>query len=189
MLRLVGGGQFVDDRPPHGAGVLQEVDVDGSVRRDVFRMIRSAVVLVEHAASRVLHEDGRVTDRSVGRCGRGEDRDLEVVRKWNGLAIRAWDEVLEAKAAQRALELGRGEGREQHRCRLVDPLLQERRVEMVAVQVRHVEVVRSLESGGVEARHCGGTRTTSRERPARTTGRRARCHPWSRRTTRRDRWP
>ena len=48
------------------------------------------------------------------------------------------------------LELGRGKGREQHGCRFVDPLLQERGVEMVAVQVRHVEVVRSLESAGIE---------------------------------------
>ena len=31
-------------------------------RRDVFRMIRPAIVLIEHAAGGVLHEEGRVTD-------------------------------------------------------------------------------------------------------------------------------
>ncbi len=59
------GGELVHDGPPHGTGVLEEVNVDRALGDDVLGMVRPAVVLVEHATGGIADQNGRIADRPV----------------------------------------------------------------------------------------------------------------------------
>ena len=142
--------EVVDDRVPDRARELQEVRVVGAEGLQRARIAGAGVVLVEQAGRAVGEHQAGVAERPVGGRGHREDRDLEAVEV-EGLAVLRLDEVPEAEGLELAAQERRGEVREQHPRALVDVAGEERGVEVVAVEVRHVQEVGPGERPRVEA--------------------------------------
>jgi hypothetical protein len=111
---------------------------------------RSGIVLVQQPDAAVLHPQRRVADRPVGGTGQGLDHDHETAAELNDLVGDRSDEPGEAQVAQLVLELARGVLGQQDRGALGDVAREVLRVEVVPVQVGHVEVVRVSQAVPVE---------------------------------------
>ena len=113
------------------------------------RVAGAGVVLVEQPSRAVGEHQPGVAEGPVGGGRHREDRDLQAV-EIDGLAVTRLHEVAEAQGLELAAEERRGEVRQQHAGALVDVAGEERGVEVVPVQVRHVEVVGPAEPLRVE---------------------------------------
>ena len=139
--RFAAFGQVVDHRPPDGAGELREVRVVGAELQQLRDVQRVRVVLVDDPRGAVVEGERGVADRAVARPLQRRDHEPQAaVELLRDTALGA-HEVPEAQLAQLVLELVGGVVRQQDAGVLRDVVAQVDRVEVVAVQVRDVEVV------------------------------------------------
>ena len=168
--RLLGAGRHVvDHRVPDRARVLQHVHVDvAEIGVQHLEVDGPRVVHVEaHGLSVVDHQTG-VADRAVGRGAQRDDHHVEVALGPADAVldrVRRLEEPVKAQLLQFALQVGHRVVGQQHDGVLVDVLAQVLRVEVVAVQVRDVEVVARRRGRPSPARCCRGTGTTTRSTP------------------------
>ena len=135
------GGLFVHHRIPDGAAVLQPVEVDRAVRVQRVQVVGAAVVLVHQTAAAVADDEGRVAAGAVGDAGLDVDGDAQIAVQGDLLAVDRAHDVGEAETAQDALELAGGKARDEHRGVAAHMVRQPFLVEVIGVDVRHVEVV------------------------------------------------
>ena len=133
--------QLVDHREPDRAGELHEVGVDRAQLAELRRAPtgRASFWFSTRCCPSDSHSDESPIGPSVG-----EVSDWIMICRPSSvddLAARRLDERGEADVAQRVLELGGREVRQQHRRLLADVLAQVLGVEVVAVQVRDEQVV------------------------------------------------
>ena len=155
---LLVGREVVDHRVPDRAGELREVRIVRTERLELVEVARPGVVLVEERRGRVAEDERGVPGRAVGGRGEREDRHLEPTRERDRLGVVGPHELREPEAAELVLEVGQPERRQEDLRALVDVRRQPRRVVVVVVQVRDVEVV-----GPLERRHVEGVVPRERE--------------------------
>ena len=126
------GREVVRDRIPDRARELDDLRVERTELAQEVGVARAGVVLVEHAGTSVVDHDERVTERSVGRRGEGEDRHREPVEV-DRLRVTRTNELFEADCAQLALQEWRVERGQQHPRALVDMASEPFRIEMIAM--------------------------------------------------------
>ena len=151
----LGRVEVVDDRVPDRARELEEVRVVRPEGAQCFRVAGPSVVLVEHRARGVAEHERRIAEGSVGRRRHREDRDLEAVEV-ERFAVAGLDEVPEPEPLAAPGEERRGEVGEEHPGALVDVAGEELGIEMVAMEVRHVEEVGPRRSPPVPSRSLRG---------------------------------
>ena len=138
LLRLV--RQVVDHRPPDRTGELREVRLGLAERQQLLEVERVRVVLVQDAGGAVVDRQAGVADRAVGGCAQRRHHEPQRPALDDLAGLRVGD-VREAELAQIGLEVvGRVVGKEDLDVLRHVPL-EEPRVEVVAVPVRHVEEV------------------------------------------------
>jgi hypothetical protein len=149
-------GQLVHHREPDRARELQQVGVDVAVLEEHAHVGGAGVVLVEQArAVGVLHPQRRVADGAVGGAGERLDHDLDAAGELHDLLRDGLDELVEAEGPQFRLQLVGRVFRQQDGGVLADALGEVLLVEVVAVQVRDVQVVGLPERVPVEPRVVG----------------------------------
>jgi hypothetical protein len=154
-LPLRGLRQVVDHRPPDRAGELREVGVVGAELQQLRDVQRVRVVLVHDPRGAVVQRQRGVADRAVTRTLQRRDHEPQAAVELLRHAALGPDEVLEPQLAQLVLELVGGVVRQQDARVLGDVGAQVVRVEVVAVQVRHVEVVAVAQGVPVQLRVVG----------------------------------
>jgi hypothetical protein len=144
--RLLGPrGHVVHHRVPDRARVLQHVHVDlPEIGVQHFEVDGARVIHVEaHRFSVVDHQTG-VSDRAVGRSAQRDDHHVEIAL-WPAHPVldrvRRLEESMETDFLEFALQVGHRVVGQQHDRVLVDVVAQVLRVEVVAVQMRDVQVV------------------------------------------------
>ncbi len=120
------------------------MSVDRAVGRHRREVVQAAVVLVEEAGLAVVHDERRVAAGAVGEGGLDVDLDRQTT-EIDGRAVLGAHEFAEAERPQLLLEfVGRIAG-EQHGGRAVDVLGEVGDVEVVAVQMGDVQIVRMFD--------------------------------------------
>ncbi len=158
---LGGLRQLVDHRVPDRTGELQQVRVNVAELGEPGQVGRARVVLVEQPDAVVLDPQRRVADRPVGRGGERLDHHLEPAVELDHVVGRGLQEVPEAELLELVAQLRGRELGQQHGRLLRHEPLQLGRVEVVAVQMGHVQVVAVTEAlpvqlGVVREREPGG---------------------------------
>ena len=140
--RLGVGRKVIDHRVPDRAGELQQVRVYMAEFGERGQLRRTRVVLVEQAhAVGVLDPDRRVTQWAVRGRRHRLDHHLGAAVEFDDLLVGQPPQIGEPQVTQFRLHVpGREVGVQDHRV-LADVLCQVLRVEVVAMQVGHVEVV------------------------------------------------
>ena len=136
------GGLLVHHRIPNGAGELEPVLIDGSVRTQGVQVARSTVVLIHDAMHPVADDEGRVTGRAVRDGCFDVDGDREFVSQVGFDSVLGVNEGVETQRTQTTLEFVGREAGKQNRGVPRDVLAQPLLVEMVSVKVGDVEVRR-----------------------------------------------
>ncbi len=147
---LRGAGQLVDHRVPDCAAELQQVRVHMPEFGEEAQVGGAGVVLVEQPDAVVLDPQRGVADRTVGGGRERLDEDVQAAVQLVHLIGPGLEERGEAERPQLVLHLGGGELRQQDGGLLADEPLEVLGVEVVAVQVRDVEVVDVAEGLPVE---------------------------------------
>ena len=146
---LLGGREVVGDRKPDRTGELEQLRVERAERTQRVEIAGPGVVLVEDPRRTVVEHDRGVAQRPVGRRGHRENRHAETV-EIEAFRVLGAHELGEAERPELTLqqfdtELGQQDPRlPAHVAR--EPL----RIEVVAMQVRDVEVVGRGERRRVE---------------------------------------
>ena len=149
--RLELRGEVVSDRVPDRAGELHDLRVERAERTQHVRVAGPGVVLVE---DRGRVPSSRTTRESPSGPSAG-DVNARIVTdrpsRSTGSPWRVCTKCSKPRARELPLQERHPERGEQHLRALVDVPGQPLRIEVIAVQVRDVEVVGRREAGGIEA--------------------------------------
>ena len=146
---LLLGREVVGDREPDRARELQQLRVERAGRPQRVEVARPRVVLIEHPRRPVVEDDRGVAERTVGRRSHREHGHAEPIEV-ESLAVGRPHEVPEAERLELAREEVDAELGEQHPGLFVHVAREPGRVEVIAVEVRDVEVVAVAEALPVE---------------------------------------
>ncbi len=140
--RLGVGRQVVDHRVPDRSRELQQVRVHVTQLRERGQFRGARVVLVQESNPvDVLHPDRGVPQRAVRGCRHRLDHDLQATIEFDDLLVGQSPQVRESEVTQFRLHVTGRKVRIQHDGVLADMVSEVLGVEMVPVQVRHVQVV------------------------------------------------
>ncbi len=140
------------------------MNVDTAVLAQCVGVVDATVVLVDGDGVAIHHDESRVAPGAVGDAGFDMDGNRHAVGEGLCDCVLRAHEGAEAQLAERAFKFARGEVGKKDRCRFVDVVGQPGFVEMVAVDVRDVEV-----GGFLELRkECGVEFVVAREGEPRT---------------------
>ena len=142
--------QVVHHGVPDGARELQEEDVDRPERQEMVGIGRPRVVHVEQTRLAVVDDQGRVADGAVRRGHERLDLEGQAIIGVDRSAVLGLQEAVEAQRLELLAQGIERVGRQDDRGVLVAVRRQPLRVEVVMVQVRHVEVGRVADRLGVD---------------------------------------
>ncbi len=143
---LVVERHLVHHRVPDRPRELQPVQVDGAVRPQLREVVGATVVLVDQDRGAVGHDQCRVAAGPVGDRGLDVNRHRQPGSDLEFLGVDGADELGEAERLKGALLLARREAGQQDRDVAAQVFAQPRLVVVVAVQMRDVEEIGSLDA-------------------------------------------
>ena len=141
--------QLVGPRPPDRPGKLQEMRVKRAEREQLLKVDGPRVILVQHGRGAVTDGQRRISQRAVRRGLQRLDHQPQAANL-HGFPVRHGEESREAQELQPFAQVRHREVGQQHGRGMRHVIAQQDRVEMVLMQMRHIQVIGLPETSPVQ---------------------------------------